>query len=180
MHHRPTTIFFAALFLLTASAAGSLHAQESDNEFRQRFTQHFEYASRVLALAEAMPADTYSWRPMEGVSSVGEVYTHIARYNYYYLENSLDVAAPEDVDIEQIESITGKENIVSILRRSIEHVKQSVEEMPDSKFTEEAELYGRTVNGEAVLLQLLTHLSEHVGQSIAYARTNGVVPPWSR
>jgi len=155
-----------------------LQAQESNN-FKDQFNRHFDYASRVLSLAKAMPADKYSWGPEEEVMTVEEVYTHIARYNFYYLESSLGIPAPDDVDIDNIESIAGKENVVSILERSIEHVKESMKEMPISKLHEETMMYGRTVNGQAVLMQLITHKSEHVGQSIGYARMNGIVPPWS-
>lgn len=155
-----------------------LQAQESNN-FKDQFSRHFDYASRVLSLAEAMPADKYSWRPEEGVMSVEEVYTHIARYNFYYLESSLGILAPKDVDMGNLESITGKKNVVAILERSIKHVKAAIKEMPVSKLQEKTEMYGNTVNGQAVLMQLVTHKSEHVGQSIAYARMNGVVPPWS-
>jgi len=155
-----------------------LQAQESNN-FKNQFSRHFDYASRVLSLAEAMPADKYSWRPEEGVMSVEEVYTHIARYNFYYLESSLGIPAPDDVNMEDIESITGKENVVAILKRSIKHVKAAMKEMPVSKLQDETQMYGNTVNGQAVLMQLITHKSEHVGQSIAYARMNGIVPPWS-
>lgn len=169
------------LFVSTASVFPTL-AQESDanDTFRKQFNRHFQYASRVLALAKAMPADTYSWRPQEGVMSVEEVYTHIARYNYLYLQNQLDIAAPEGVNIDEVESITGKEAVVDILERSIQHVNHSIEQMPDAKFSQPTELYGNTVNGQAVLMQLITHKSEHVGQSIAYARMNEVVPPWSQ
>lgn len=155
-----------------------LQAQESNN-FKDQFSRHFDYASRVLSLAEAMPADKYSWRPGEDVMSVEEVYTHIARYNFYYLESSLGILAPKDVDMENLESITGKKNVVAILERSIKHVKAAIKGMPVSKLQEKTEMYGNTVNGQAVLMQLVTHKSEHVGQSIAYARMNGVVPPWS-
>ncbi len=166
-------------FMVVALGIQPALGQESANNFKDQFSQHFDYASRVLSLAKAMPAEKYSWRPSEEVSSVEEVYTHIARYNFYYPQNSLGIPAPEDIDVENIESIRGKEEVVAILERSIEHLKESVEEMPASKLEEKTELYGRTVNGQAVLMQLITHMSEHVGQSIAYARMNGVVPPWS-
>lgn len=157
----------------------SAQAQQKANNFKSQFNQHFEYASRVLSLAKAMPAEKYSWRPQEGVSSVEEVYTHIARYNFYYPQHSLGTPAPDNVDVDNIESITGKEEVLQILEQSIDYVKEQVEEMPEAKLQEQTELYGRTVNGQAVLMQLITHMSEHVGQSIAYARMNGVVPPWS-
>lgn len=167
-------------FVLLASAVQIIQAQESGNAFKTQFSQHFDYASRVLSLAKAMPAETYSWRPEEGVSSVEEVYTHIARYNFYYLQNSLGIPVPDDVDVENIESITGKEEVVEILERSIVYVKEHLEAMAESKLGEQTELYGRTVNGQAVLMQLITHMSEHVGQAIAYARVKGIVPPWSK
>lgn len=171
----------ALVFVSTASVLTTQAQQtESNDTFRKQFSRHFQYASRVLALAKAMPADTYSWRPQNGVMSVEEVYTHIARYNYLYLENQLDIATPEDVNINEVESITGKEAVVDILERSIQHVIRSIEKMPDAKFSQPTELYGNMVNGQAVLMQLVTHMSEHVGQSIAYARMNEVVPPWSR
>lgn len=168
-----------SLFLILILSVPSIKAQESGNNFKSQFTQHFERASRVLSLAEAMPAETFSWRPEEGVYSVEEVFTHIARYNFYYPEQSLGISAPSDVDVDNIESITGKEEVVEILERSIEHVKMQIEAIPEANLQEPAELYGRTVNGQAVLMQLIIHMSEHVGQSIAYARVNGVVPPWS-
>lgn len=169
-----------SVVLILALSFQTIQAQESGNNFKSQFTQHFNYASRVLSLAEAMPSETYSWQPEEGVFSVERVYTHIARYNYYYLEESLGIPAPDDVDVENMESITGKEKVLEILERSIEHVKSNIEAMPDSKLQEPTELYGRTVNGQAVLMQLITHMSEHVGQSISYARMNGVVPPWNQ
>ncbi len=174
-----SSIFLPVLILLAFSIPHA-QSQDSGNNFRQQFNQHFNYASRVLSLAKAMPADKYSWRPMEDVYTVETVFTHIARYNYYYLENSLGISAPEDVDVENIESITGKDEVVAILERSIKHVQEAIKQMPDSRFSESTELYGRTVNGQAVLMQLITHMSEHVGQSIAYARMNDVVPPWSQ
>lgn len=172
-------LIFTVAWVLTCNPQ-TLQAQETGDSFRNQFNNHFQYAARVLDLAKAMPAEYYSWRPDEGVSSVEEVYTHIARYNFYYLQNSFDTAVPEDVNVENIESITGKEAVVEILERSIRYVEEAVSQLPDSRFSEPAELYGRTVDGQAVLMQLITHMSEHVGQSIAYARINDVVPPWNR
>lgn len=170
-----------ALLIMAMIATQPLFAQQDDpNNFKEQFMGHFDYASRVLQLAEEMPADNYDWRPMEGVDSVQEVYLHIAQSNFAYLVNNLGMPAPEGVQIDQISSISGKENVVSILEQSVNYVKEHVQEMPSSKINAETKLYGRTTNGQGVLLQLLSHLSEHVGQSIAYARMNEVVPPWNQ
>lgn len=155
-----------------------LKAQDSAEIFKEQFVQQLDYTGRVVQLADAMPADTYSWRPMEGVSSVGEVYTHIAQANYSMM-GALGVSPPEGVDVESIGSLTDKDEIVEALREAFMFVKAAVLDLPGSKLTEKTEFYGQTVPGQSVLISIISHMSEHVGQSIAYARTNNVVPPWS-
>lgn len=168
------------ILLLGATLVQSVNAQAPLN-FRGEFMGQFNYsANRILALAEAMPADKYSWSPGEGVMSVERVYMHIARYNYYYPESSLGIAAPEGLEVATMEEITGKEAVVEHLRNSLAHVKELAKGMSEEDLSKEAELYGRNVQAWSVLLQLVAHMNEHVGQSIAYARMNGVVPPWSK
>ncbi|UCD24190.1 MAG: DinB family protein, partial [Gemmatimonadota bacterium] len=156
-----------------------LQGQSAD--LRDDLLGHFGRSSRKMEqLSQAVPAELYTWSPGEGVMSIARVYMHIARYNYMYLEENLGIAAPAGVDWPNFESITDKESVVELLAQSIEHVKQSVGSMSEADLTRETTLYGRQVAGWAVLVQLVAHMNEHVGQSIAYARMNGIVPPWSR
>lgn len=169
-----------AAVVMLAVTAPAVHAQ-TGGEFRDEFLRQFESSSRKLAmLSDAMPAESYPWSPAEGVFTVARVYAHIARYNYYYLHDSLGVPAPETVDWQNLESLTEKEAVRSALLASIEHVRRAVSTMTEDELTRSVTLYGRDVPGWAVLFQLLAHMNEHVGQSIAYARMNDVVPPWSR
>jgi uncharacterized damage-inducible protein DinB len=142
---------------------------------------HFERSTRKLVmLSREVPADLYTWSPGEGVMSIARVYAHLARYNYLYLEESLGIDAPAGVDWQNFESITDKATVVTLLEQSIEHVRTSVNSMNEADLTRSTILYGRNVAGWAVLFQLLAHMNEHTGQSVAYARMNGIVPPWSR
>ncbi len=167
-------------FVLLFCAQAAL-AQSSALDYRDEFANHFERSSRKLVmLSQAIPEDLYTWSPGEGVMSIARVYAHIARYNYLYLEESLGIAAPEGVDWQNFESITDKATVVGVLEGSIEHVRASVKDMGEAELTGQTTLYGREVAGWAVLFQLLAHMNEHVGQSVAYARMNGIVPPWSR
>ena len=169
--------------VLFALCAFTIHSAASAQEagFRAEFLQQFgSDARKLVTLAEAMPAEAFNWRPAEGVASVGEAYMHIARYNYYYPESSFGVAVPEGVDLETMESLTGKDAVVAELRRSLDHVRQTVEGMTEEEMSASTTLYGRPATNRAVLLQLLTHMNEHLGQQIAYARSNDVAPPWSR
>ena len=138
-------------------------------------------AEKLVALAEAMPAESYSWQPMEGVYTVAAAYMHVARYNYMYPDMYLGVEAPARVDYPSLEErVTSKDEAVRILAASMDHVRGVMDSMSDADLAKSTELYGREVESWAVLLQLLTHMNEHLGQAIAYARMNRVVPPWSR
>lgn len=106
---------------------------------------------------------------------------HVARYNYMYPDMYLGVGAPAGVDYASLEErVTTKDEAVRVLASSMGHVRGILDGMSDADLAKPAELYGREVESWAVLLQLLTHMNEHLGQAIAYARMNRVVPPWSR
>ena len=136
--------------------------------------------SKFIALAEAMPADKYAWSPGPGVMSVAKVYSHVAHYNYRYPSQNMAVALPAGVRLDTLEAVAAKAEVLALLRQSAEYVRTAVNEMPESQLAGQTRLYGRDVQRWSVLFQLLAHMNEHLGQSIAYARMNGVVPPWSR
>ena len=176
------SIAHSRLFLTVAALAlaAPLSAQSATPDFREEWRGQFESSARKLvALAEAMPEDAYDWRPMEGVASVVEVYMHIARYNYMYPDQNMGVAASRPYATLEEDPVT-KGEAVEILSASLDHVRAVVDGMSDEELQRPTRLYGRDVANWAVLFQLVTHMNEHLGQSIAYARSNGVVPPWSR
>ncbi len=168
--------------VLALVALGSpLTAQMAETAVRDEILDQFERSSqKIAALAEAMPADLYAWAPGEGVMSVARVYAHIARYNFMYLSENLGIDAPPGMDWQSLEEWTDKGAIRHALEVSVGHVRRSVAGMTPADLTRETTLYGRRVQSWAVLVQLVSHMNEHVGQSVAYARMNGVVPPWSR
>ena len=137
------------------------------------------YEQRFTRLAEAMPAEKYSWRPMEGVRSVGDVYAHIAAANYRFA-NLLGTSIPAGVDPKAIEGMAGdKAKVVQALKDSFAHMREAVLAIKDADL-ENAVKTPRgptTIRGAFILLS--GHLGEHLGQSIAYARQNGIVPPWT-
>lgn len=171
----------SVLLALTALGVSSGAAQGTPSGFREEFLGQFDGSmSKLVALAEAMPEAKYAWSPGEGVMPVAQVYAHIARYNYLYPSSNLGVPAPAGIDMDAMEKATNKVEVVQMLRRSGDHVRQAVGGMSDADLQRPTRLYGRDVQQWAVLFQLLAHMNEHLGQSIAYARMNDVVPPWSR
>jgi uncharacterized damage-inducible protein DinB len=167
--------------LALALAGAPAQAQNAPPGSREELLMQFNNsASKFEALAAAMPADKFSWSPGPGVMTVAHVYAHVARYNYGYLTQNMGVAAPRGIGLDTLERMTDKAQIVALLKSSAEFVRQNVRQMPEAQLSKQAELYGRNVPQWSVLLQLVAHMNEHLGQSIAYARMNGVVPPWSR
>jgi len=133
---------------------------------------------KIISLAEAMPADSYGWRPMEGVRSVSETYMHIAGANYYF-GGQIKAPKPEGVDPSSLEkTMTKKADCIAALKASITYVTKALENVDD--LNAPMKVFGRDSTQFGLALIVVAHAHEHLGQSIAYARSNKVVPPWSK
>jgi uncharacterized damage-inducible protein DinB len=134
---------------------------------------------KFVALAQAMPADKYTWRPAEGVRSVSEVFMHVAAANYN-LPKVLGFPPPAGFKVQGFDkSTTDKAKVIETLKDSFAHMRQAVLNMPDSDVEKQLDWFGAKNTYRGVMLFILRHNAEHLGQSIAYARMNGVVPPWT-
>jgi uncharacterized damage-inducible protein DinB len=134
---------------------------------------------KLTRLAEAIPADKYNWRPAADVRSFAEVFLHVsaANYNLYKL---VGTPPPTGVDVKTLEkSTTEKAKVVATLKDSFAHAKQAIKAMPDADLEKSMDWFGGKNTERGVLLFIVRHAAEHLGQSIAYARMAGVVPPWT-
>lgn len=135
---------------------------------------------KLVDLAGAMPAETYDWSPMEGVRDTSEVYTHIAAGNYM-IAGGLGATMPTDIDVSGLEKdVTAKADVIESLKQSIAHVKKAIAAVPENQLGDSITMFGQDMTKRAAILVILEHMSEHLGQAIAYARSNEVVPPWSK
>jgi len=167
-----------ALLALACPLLAAPQPKPKPQGFRDEFFANLDdVQDKIVALAEATPTEKYSWRPSRDVRSISEVYMHIAGGNYF-LATFIGVPAPKmnGGDIEK--TITSKPEVVAELKKSFEHLRSSVKKVKDLE--KPVNLFGKPTTQRAVLVTMLSHLHEHLGQSIAYARMNGVVPPWSR
>jgi len=130
-------------------------------------------------LAGAVPADKFNWRPAEGVRSIGEVYLHISQANYGFMD-LLGANSPVNFKTKDFEkSITDKTKIIEQINQSFDFVKATVSKMTNADFAKAKKELGPDANEGDVIYLLVTHAHEHLGQSIAYARQNGIIPPWT-
>jgi uncharacterized damage-inducible protein DinB len=136
---------------------------------------------KLVALAEALPADKYGWRPGQGVRSAGEVFNHVSGANYF-LPTLWGGAPPTGVDPRNFEKeLSGdKAKTIDTMKKSFEHARAAILAVPEEDLNRKIKLFGHDAAVRDAMLIVVTHAHEHLGQSIAYARSNGVVPPWSQ
>ena len=167
--------------LVIGIGATSVAAQAPTAGWRAEFLNSLGGAEqKYVALAEAMPWDKYSWRPAEGVRSVCEVFLHISGANYMFA-TPLGAQTPATVDVRNIEKCpASRDQVVSTLKASFAHLRSAVTSTPDAQADAGVEIFGMKMTKRGLLLFTAEHMGEHLGQAIAYARVNKIVPPWSR
>lgn len=177
-------ILCACCVLATTPAA----ADSRESGFISDVLGNLEFTGgRIIELAEAIPAEQYAWRPSDEVRTVSEVFMHIVGVNLL-LPNALGADLPEGVEIPedgpfallgQLEAeVTDKEAVIAKLKKSFEYANGAVPTITD--LDTEVTIFGPEPQSKrAYVLILMSHAHEHFGQSIAYARSIGVVPPWT-
>ncbi|MGC1484419.1 MAG: DinB family protein [Candidatus Acidiferrum sp.] len=186
---RRISMYFLGFTLGVLGTGSSCQAQEKPaattvavptTGMRAEFLEEIAYyQQRYVRLAEAMPAEKYTWRPGEGVRSVGEVYDHIVAANYG-VAGALGTAPPAGLDFKSIQALaTDKAKTVQALKDSFAHFRQAILALSDADADKPQKMFGRQTTLRGAFIMITGHFGEHLGQSIAYARMNGIVPPWT-
>lgn len=192
---------FVAL-LCCAVAAGSLRATAAEpkkkDEAKKKEAVKTDFTSdlvanmdrvgkQLISLAEATPADKFSWRPNDDVRKMSEIYMHVVGPNML-LPAQLGAAPPKGLTIPEKPfelfgkwetEVTSKEAVIARLKESFEYATEAIKAIPAASLDTETDIFGFPASKRAYLLILMSHAHEHLGQAVAYARTVGVVPPWS-
>jgi hypothetical protein len=141
--------------------------------------------TKMVDLATAIPENKYNWKP-DSARSVRQVLLHVAADNYLLpamLGFTPDPATGITTDYATASAFEArnlpKDSVVAELRKSFTFIKQSLTNTTGSKMGEAVTMFGQPFTGQSAWILAVTHLHEHLGQMIAYARTNGVKPPWS-
>jgi uncharacterized damage-inducible protein DinB len=145
-----------------------------------------ELEAHIVALAKALPEEKYSWKPAEGVRSFQQVFLHIAYGNQLLLNialNSPDADALKKLLDDQAKNESApatKDKVIEALTESFAAIHRAFDRLRPNTLTRPADLFGTPATAGGVLIDLETHMAEHLGQAIAYSRMNGIVPPWSQ
>jgi uncharacterized damage-inducible protein DinB len=174
--NRTRLLLMVGFVLLLGMAA---IAQNDGPGAGQGWLPEFNHSSRqILALANATPPEKFAWRPAPGVRSVSEVYMHVAVANFFLLQQAgAKVTDPPKITQETEKTVKEKAEVVKWLSNSFDAVRKAY---PPAEPKKAVKFFGTDSNVENIFLRVLVHNHEHMGQSIAYARSNGIVPPWSK
>jgi uncharacterized damage-inducible protein DinB len=187
-------LFLSVIIFCSSAIYGQEEAKNKSTEEMSGFSAEFIgqvhfIQGRLVELQKAVPQDKYSWRPAEGVRSVAEVYLHAALANYYFAKFT-GYEVPKDIDVdmaqEKLMSIglwdtktTDKIEITKILERSFADLLVTAQKITENDLEKNVHVFGMDMTLRNFMVSSLNHLHEHLGQSIALARANGVTPPWS-
>jgi uncharacterized damage-inducible protein DinB len=172
----------AALLLVTAASAGAQSSVVTD-----LIKDITDLEGKLTALAKAMPEAAWAWRPSAGTRTTAEVFQHVAADNYL-LPTAMGAAPPAATAIKGDDYKTvqayetrkaTRDEVMADLTRSFAHLKQAMQQTTAAQLTASVKMFGQTFTGQQLWILTATHLHEHLGQMIAYARSNNVKPPWS-
>ena len=180
-------LILAALGLSLLAVPAPARAQdvmtkESVVELKASFVADLEtMRGKFVGLAEAFPQDKYSWRPMEGVRSVSEVLMLAAMEGYSFIPGSFGAKAADlGPDAAKLRTLSDKAQVIEHLNKAFTYAKSELGSLDPATLTARRKVMGQDRSAAAVALLIGGDLHEHLGQLIAYARMNHIVPPWSK
>jgi uncharacterized damage-inducible protein DinB len=147
-----------------------------------------EVEEKLVGLANALSLEQYAWRPAPGVRSIQEVLMHVAADNYF-IPAAMGVPAPAETKINATDYAAvqafenqkvSKDATIAALRASFVHLRKAMSGITESRFADTIKVFGQEFTNRQFMILTATHMHEHLGQMIAYARSNNVKPPWSR
>jgi len=134
---------------------------------------------KFVSLAEALPAEKFNWRPSDDTRTFAQLFLHVSGERYFFL-GLIGAPKPDNIDPKTYEkSTTDKAQIIAELNKSWEFTRDTINKMTNADFNVAQPKLGPDANKGDVVYLLVADAHEHMGQAIAYARANGIVPPWT-
>lgn len=184
---RSRVLVLAAALVVAAPVSSSLWAQAAPSWMGEMHRDVNQAQKKMIDLANAIPESAYGWRPSEGTRSVGEVLLHVASDNYFIpiaMGKPAPAASGITTDMKTVAAYEArkltKAQIIAELEASYRHLHEGMGLTTDANASETIKFFGQDWTRMRAMTLTVTHLHEHLGQLIAYARSNNVKPPWSQ
>ena len=187
-HARPALVLCSLIagfsLLATPARAQSGLTKEGAAAIKAAFSADLDtMKSKFVGLAEAFPQDKYTWRPMEGVRSVAEVLMLVAMEGYTFIPSGVGAPAAQlgsRDDMNKLRTLSDKAQVIDHLNKGFAYAKQALDKADPATLLAPRPLMGQPRSLTEITTLIGGDLHEHLGQLIAYARMNHIVPPWSK
>lgn len=185
--HALATLSLSALVVLAASSparAQDAISKDGAAAVKASFIADLETLhGKFVGIAEAFPQDKYTWKPMDGVRSVSEVLMLAAMEGYSFIPTSFGgkaaaLGTPEERAA--LRTLSDKTKVIDHINKGFAHAKKELEGLDAATLTGKRKVMGKDLAVTDIALAIGGDLHEHLGQMIAYARMNKIVPPWSK
>lgn len=178
------TAALAVAVVTSPAAAQDVISKDAAGVVKASFVADLDVLQeKFLGLAQAFPEDKYTWRPMEGVRSVAEVLMLVAMEGYSFVPNSFG-GKPAELgsrdDQAKLRTLSDKAQVIDHLKKGFAHAKAQMQAIDNATLTGKRRIMGRELSVVDGVIAIGGDMHEHLGQLIAYARTNRIVPPWSK
>ena len=135
-------------------------------------------ANLLSRYAEAIPEDAYDWKPSEGVRTTAAVAVHVFS-SLYFIPKLMGAEVPEGITRDMEKTLTDKEEILKHLKESMDFASNFLKSYDTANYEKMVKTPFGEFSQRFLILLINNHIHEHLGQLIAYARSNNVTPPWS-
>jgi uncharacterized damage-inducible protein DinB len=105
---------------------------------------------------------------------------HIALANFYLLSVTGPPMPPDIKSTDMEKTVNSKADVIAFLKRSLDAVKTARAQLKPGDLQRKVKVMNKEATVDGMYLRIIVHDNEHMGQLIAYARMNGIVPPWSK
>ena len=171
-----------ALFVLPVAGAAQAGGMQAWQD--QTVADLEQMRDKFLSLAEAFPENMWDWTPMEGVRTVRDVMVLIVTEEHVFpamwgADPPMGAASGFGAETARVAAMS-KADVIAEMERSFDHMIESFRSMTAADLAADASWFGQATNGTGIVGHAVVDMHEHLGQSIAYARMNQIVPPWSR
>jgi uncharacterized damage-inducible protein DinB len=178
------SIFFsmiiAAVLLVVIKPASAFNPPSQPVFVQEYLEQNSFIQGRLSDLLGAMSQDQIGWAPAEGIRTCGEIYLHVAEANHMLTSFMSGIEMKGERGAME-KSTTDKDEIAKMLKDSFAAVNEAAGKLSEEDLNKMVQTpFGIEMSMRNFMISLLNHSHEHLGQGIAYARMNGVTPPWSK
>jgi len=176
---KATFLFLSVCFVLFSNVFAEDHHEKSGDPYIDLILGQVAFLEgRITSLAEAIPEDKYGWKPSEGVRSTGEQLVHTLTAGYGII-SMMGGVKPDHITQDIEKTLTKKAEILENLKGSFAAVTKFLKSYDTANYEEIVKTPFGEFSQRMMILIINNHYHEHLGQLIAYARSNEVVPPWS-